>query len=122
MNNSIGKVSTIKKVQIKLVDFSIMTIISVQCDNFEDYFHGNYHSYKITDTMTINKLLKQLSRLEPIDSTYSNNIDTRAKITFISDSDSTIICVGKLSMSVHNHIYKTPQSLINFVEEIDLKK
>lgn len=105
------------KIQIKSVDFSVMTFLSVECDRFEEYFK-KHKVYSITDTVMINEFMSHIDKLEPIDSTYSRSVDTRAKIELFSDSDTSIICVGNLSLYMNDNIYKTPQGLIDFIERI----
>lgn len=114
--NETGETSKIEKVQIKSVDFSIMTIISIVCDKFDDSF-DDYRTVLITDTATINELLVHMNTLQPIDSTYSNFVNTRAKLDLYTTNDTTIVCVGNLTTQVNDDIYKTPRGLINFIEE-----
>ncbi len=116
--NKTESMNKIEKVQIKSVDFSIMTFLSVECDNFEEYFK-EYRQISITDTMVINELLNQMVELEPIDSTYSKSVDTRAKIELFSKNDTNTICVGNLTLCMNNYIYKTPKKLIDFIEKIE---
>lgn len=111
-------VNKIKKIRIKSVDFSIISFVSVECNKFEEYFKKHKVS-SITDTITINKFLNQITKLELIDSTYSKYVDTRVKIELFSDSDTSIICVGNLSLYMNDDFYKTPQGLIDFIEKIE---
>lgn len=113
-----GIMNKIKKVQIKSVDFSIMTFLTVECDKFEEYFK-EYRIYSFTDTVAINEFLSQIDKLEPIDSTYSKSVDTRAKIELFSDKDTSTICVGNLTVYMFDNIYKTPQGLIDLIEKIE---
>lgn len=106
----------IEKIQIKSVDFSIMTIISIECDKFEESF-DDYRTVLITDTVIINELLVHIDSLQPIDSTYSENVNTRAKIDLFLKNDINTICVGNLTLEMNNDIYKTPRRLIGFIEE-----
>jgi hypothetical protein len=92
--------------------------LSVECDKFEEYFK-EYRIISITDTAVINDLLNQIDELEPIDSTYSKEIDTRAKIELFFKNDTNTICVGNLTLHMNNNIYKTPQELIDFIEKIE---
>ncbi len=114
-NENINKID---KVQIKSVDFSIMTFLSVECDKFEEYFK-EYRIISITDTAVINELLNQIDKFEPIDSTYSKEIDTRAKIELFFKNHTNTICVGNLTLHMNNNIYKTPQELIDFIDKIE---
>lgn len=107
----------IEEIQIQTVDFLIFTIISVDCDKFEEYF-SNITSKSITDTTVINELLRHIEKFEPIDSTYSKQVDARAKIHLISEIDTTTICVGYLSLQMNDSLYRTPQFIIDFLEEI----
>ncbi len=116
--NEADNLNEIEKVQIKSVDFSIMTFLSVECDKFEEYFN-EYRIFLITDTAAINELLNQIDEFEPIDSTYNKEIDTRAKINLFSKNDTTTICVGNLTLQVNNNIYKTPQGLVDFIVKIE---
>jgi len=111
-----GDISKIEKVQIKSVDFSIMTIISVECDKFEESF-DDYRTVLITDTAIINELLVHIDTLQPIDSTYSKNVNTRAKIDLFLKNDTNTICVGNLTLKMNNDIYKTPRELIDFIDK-----
>lgn len=108
----------IKKIQIKSVDFSIITFLSVECNKFEEYFK-EYKVSSITDTLAINKFLNQFAKLELIDTTYSKTVDTRAKIELFSNSDTSIICIGNLSLYMNDNIYKTPQGLIDLIEKLE---
>jgi hypothetical protein len=113
--NTTSKMAKVTSVRIRSVDFSLMTVISVNCDNFEEYFK-NYKETHLTDSKKIENLLKQFNTLEPTDSTYCKNIDTRAKIELITSTDTTFICLGNLSLSLDNIQYKTPDSLIYLIE------
>jgi hypothetical protein len=116
--NETENMDKIEKVQIKSVDFSIMTFLSVECDKFEEYFK-EYKIISLTDTAVINELLNKIDEVEPIDSTYSKKIDTRAKIDLFSKNDTNTICVGNLTLHMNNSVYKTPQELIDFIEKIE---
>lgn len=114
--NGNENINKIEKIQIKSVDFSIMTIISIECDKFEESF-DDYRTVLITDTAIINKLLVHIDALQPIDSTYSKNVNTRAKIDLFFKNDTNTICVGNLTLQMNNDIYKTPRRLTDFIEE-----
>jgi len=118
VQNDDENMEKIKEVKIKLVDFSIMTVISIQCDKYEKYFE-KYNVFSLTDSTVVQQFMKQLINLEPIDYTYSESVDTRAKIELITDSDTSIVCVGKLSLCKDNKIYKTPQSIIDYLEKLN---
>jgi hypothetical protein len=107
--------NNINQIKIKSVDFTILSIISVECDNFERYFQ-ECNTFLTTDTVVINEFLNQLTNMDPIDSSYSTSIDTRAKINLFSDADTNIICVGNLTLYMNGNIYKTPQKLIEKIE------
>lgn len=117
--NENENINKIEKIQIKSVDFSIMTIISIECDKFEESF-DNYRTVLITDTAIINELFVHIDTLQPIDSTYSTNVNTRAKIDLFSKNDTNTICVGNLTLEMNNDIYRTPRRLIGFIEELAL--
>ncbi len=113
--NTTSLLDRVTSVRIKSVDLSLMTVISVNCDNFEGYFK-KYKETFLTDPVKIQKFLMQFSNLEPTDSTYSKNIDTRAKIELITGTDTSYICVGNLSLRLDNVHYKTSDSLRYLIE------
>ena len=113
--NTTSKMAKVKSVHIRSVDFSLMTFIAVNCDNFEEYFK-NCKETTLTDSKKIERFWMQFSTLEPTDSTYNKNIDTRAKIELITEADTIHICIGNLSLSLDNVQYKTPDSLIYLIE------
>jgi hypothetical protein len=105
----------VTRVEIRSVNFSLMTVISVKCENFEKYF-TDYKETILTDSVQIATLLSHFNDLERTDSTYSTSIDTRAKIKLITNKDTTLICVGNLSLLKDNVHYKTPDSLIELID------
>lgn len=111
-------VKNIEEIQVQAVDFFTFTIISVDCDKFEEYF-SNITSKSITNSTVINEFLSHIDKFEPIDSTYSKQINTRAKIHMISKNDTTTICVGYLTLQMNDSLYRTPQFIIDFLEEIE---
>lgn len=113
VKNESKNIDKIGKIQIKSVDFSIMTIISVECNQFEEYF-SDCRTVIITETELINKLIDQLSNLDPMDSNYK--VDIRARIDLFHEDYVDTICVGYLTLRINNEIYKTPQELIDFIE------
>lgn len=116
--NETEDLNKIEKIQIKVVDFSIMTFLSVECDKYEKYFK-DIKIITITDTVVINDLLAQIVEFELIDSSYSKSVDTRAKIELFSKKDTNIICVGNLTLYMNNKIYKTPNELIELISKIE---
>jgi hypothetical protein len=110
--------NVVEKVVIKSIDFSLMTIISVKCDEYEQYFK-KHKVIIIEDSLGIQNILQQLSNLEPIDSTYSKLVDTRSKIELITSSDTNTICVGNLSLHKDGNLYKTPQRLIDYIDKLE---
>lgn len=113
----------IEKIIIKAVDFSIMTPISIDCDNYEVSFDQQFRIFSITDSITVNRFLKTINNLEVIDSTFSKSVDTRVKVVLYSQRDTSLICIGNLTLTLNNRsdVYKTPQSLIEFVENLMFK-
>lgn len=105
----------VTRVEIRSVNFSLMTVISVKCENFEKYF-TDYKETILTDSVQIATLLSHFNDLERTDSTYSTSIDTRAKIKLITNKDTTLIFVGNLSLLKDKVHYKTPDSLIELID------
>ena len=108
----------VEKIYIKAVNFTIMTPLSVDCNKFEQAFE-NHRAFWIKDSVEIDEFLNQLIKLEPIDSTYMKSVDTRAKIEIISSEDTNVICVGNLTLLKNNKFYKTPQKLIDSIEQME---
>lgn len=118
VQNKTGDINMVKKIEIKSVDFSIMTSLSVECNRFEEYFK-DYKISSITDSLSIKMIMSLFKNLEPIDSTYSKSVDTRAKVELFSSSDTSIICVGNISLYMNEKFYKTPQGLIDIIEKVE---
>ena len=107
----------IDRVKIKYVDFfSIMTFLPIDCANFEKEFKNSYNEFEIEDKSAINELLSILNSLDTISNAY---INTRGKIEIYSKEDTLLYCVGDLTLSFQEVSYKTPQSLIDFIEKYD---
>jgi len=112
----------IERISIKAMDFSIITFSTVDCGKFEKSFNYQYKVVAISDSTTLRKFLNIINILEPVDSTYRQTVDTRAKIALYSNTDTTQICVGNLSSWKDGEIYKTPKELVDFIGQLYVPK
>lgn len=90
IRNDSENMNKIKRIQIESVDFSTMTFLSVECNEFEKYFK-EYRTVSITNPKTINEFLRHLAKLEQIDSAYSKAVDTRAKVKLFAEADTSVM-------------------------------
>lgn len=109
---------SIKKIQIKAVDFSILTFITVECSNFEMYF-PDYRTLNIEDKQIINKFLGQMKNLEQVSSDYSLSVDTRAVMEIFTETGISTVCIGNLTLYLNGIYYKTPEKLIELIESLN---
>jgi len=108
----------IDSVVIKHVEEIVFTFISISCDEFEKTFKKRYINRTFQDRVIIDSLLKILNNLEPLDTIYSwTGVDTRATITLFSNQDSMKYCVDMAIILHQDFYYKTPQTLINVIDE-----
>jgi hypothetical protein len=116
--------SKIEKMTIQMVDFSIMTIVNVDCDKYEDFFGQNYKSATTSDSVIINKFIKIINLLEPINSNYSKCVDTRVIIKLFARRETFTICIGQLSCSISNlnDLYITSNLLLDFIQSLPVSK
>ena len=108
----------IEKVEIKSVNLLIMTCYAIDCDSFDNSF-SQAKVTTITDSSSIGELSGILGSLEPTDSTYSDYVDTRAKIKLISNRDTSEICLNYLMLSKDGTLYKTPKELVDYIERLN---
>lgn len=104
-----------KTINIKKVDFEIMTFKAVECNSFEQYFK-DYVEFEVTDNEKIYTISNLLKEMNCIDSTYSKTIDVRAKLTFTyQNNKNEIICIGNLITDIGGTHYITPKELREFI-------
>ena len=116
--NDNDKERIVKSINIKKVDFEIMTFNSVECNSYEKSFK-DYLEFNITNISKIDSLNNLFQVLDHIDSTYSATVDVRAKLTFTySDNKNEIICVGNLTTDKGGVIFITTDELRNFLSNL----
>lgn len=108
----------IEKVVLKQVDFSVMTIISVECEKYEEYFSDQYKIKEIKNSNDVNGLMQHLQTLEPIDSTYSSHVDVRAKVEIYYADNISTICLGNLSIKKDGKIYKNTPEIKEYINRL----
>ena len=109
-------------VKIKYVGFfTIDTFMDIHCENFEWEFEKLYKEYVIEDKNTIAELISIFNNFELLNPAYAG-IDTRAKIEMYSKNDTLLCCIGDLTLFFQNTFYKTPKSLLDFIEKNDTSR
>lgn len=111
----------VEKIIVKHVGFyNYYTAVDIPCHDFEKAFDhcADFKVHEIKDSLAIRNFLKQLSNLEPIDSTIYPNIDTRAKIELCSQKDTSIVCLNQFLTIKDGVKYKTSEALRNFIENL----
>ncbi len=111
----------IEKVVIKRVEFSIMTVISVKCEEFETQFESEYLTSTLTNKEEITKLLENFDESTPLDSTFNDYIvDTRSKIEIhYKNGDVNVICLGNPAYYKNGKFYKNTESIRKYINSID---
>lgn len=110
----------IEKIVIKKVDFSILTVVSVECDDFEIQFKDKYSVSTLSNRDDIDKFLEIFRDSIPLDSTFNNYIiDTRVKVEFIySDGSIERICIGNPAYEKDGIFYLNSDNIRTYIENI----
>lgn len=106
--------STIK---IDYVDIYISTFSRVECKDFYDYFEKINHAELGGEDAKA--FVEMILNLKEIDSTFSEKVDTRAKIELVINGGIKHICLGLNSLKIENTCYQTTDSLINLMSKLD---
>jgi hypothetical protein len=120
LNNKKIDIRNIEKMTIQKVDISIMTIVNVDCDKYEEFFNEKVKFALISDSTITNEFVGIINLLEPTNSNYSKFVDTRVKVKLFTKSETYIICIGQLSCSINNsnELFITSDLLLKFIEDI----
>lgn len=102
----------VKQIICKYVDFSIETVIDINCDDFERQFSDKMETVVINDSNQINKILSLINSLKIAGKEYYQHVDTRMKAQMKYNNDSSeSICVGNFIVNRDNNIYIRTDSL-----------
>ena len=81
---------SIKKIEIRKVDFAITSIIAVDCNNLESYFKEELDTVIIEDKDKNEKIFKIISNLENDTSNYKPDVRAKLLIYYEKDKVDTI--------------------------------
>ncbi|HQB19502.1 MAG: hypothetical protein ACOXZH_07925 [Bacteroidales bacterium] len=105
----------IKKIEIRKVDFAITSIITVDCNNLENYFKEELETIIIEDKSKIEKIFKIISNLENDTSNYKP--DVRAKLLIYYEKDKVdTICMSNVGIILNGQSYYINKELVDFVK------
>lgn len=100
---------------INYVSFHIMTIIKVNCPDFDNAFGQSIKTKLLTDSSKIDSLELLIQRLEISDDKYLP--DVRLKIYLISkDKPDDILCMSETRLAFNGIPMKRNDELISFIK------
>jgi hypothetical protein len=110
----------IEKIVIKKVDFSIYTIVSVKCDDFEAHFKDEYLISTLSNKKDIDNFLAIFKDSIPLDSSFDNYIvDTRVKAEiYYNDGGIENICIGNPAYKKNGIFYQNSDNIREYIENI----
>ena len=107
--------SDVKKIEIKKVDFDLTSVISVNCDDFENYFKGEVKTSVIESQEDLKVFSDYLDTLTKDDEGYVP--DVRAKIlVYRSDNGIDTLCMSDLGMVYNGVSMLINSKILEFVE------
>ena len=113
-------INSVEKIVIKKVEFSIYTIVSVKCEDFEDQFKDEYLVSTLSNKRDIDNFLAIFNKSEPLDSSFHNYIvDTRVKAEIYYDDGSVEnICIGNPADKKDGIFYQNTDKIREYIEAI----
>ena len=109
----------IEKVILHHVEFDISTSVEIPCGDFERAFVTIMKRDTIMDHAQINLLKSYLDKLTIIDSLAIKSMDTRAKLYFISPSDTTEYCINSGIVYSNGVYYEISDELYNYIDNFE---
>ena len=107
--------SHIDSMLVKYTDFDMLTMVDIDCDQFEKM--AAYDEVMVTDTCCISKLTSRLSQVV----LSSSGIDVRCKVYLYTDNEVNVICLGNRALSFEGNVYRVEESFDDLVKEWALK-
>ena len=99
---------------IHYVDFDIMTLVDIGCENFESSI-GNYESVMLRDSIHIYQFKEMLLTDKK---EVSQSIDVRCKVYMYTSQGIKIVCLGKHVLQYKGNLYGINASFVRRMEDI----
>lgn len=112
--------SLIEKITIKKVDFSIYTIVSVTCEEFEKHFKSEYSFSTLSTRKDIDAFIAIFNDSPLLDSSFNHYVvDTRVKAeVFYKDGKVESICIGNPAYEKDGIFYRNTNRIRAHIENI----
>jgi len=121
MNNNNISTNNIKYIEIRKVDFEILTFFHIDCDFFDKTFGKDKYTISVSDKYEIERIVKLINALEMDKS--NRNPDVRAKLLIHYTSNNTdTICMDSGTLMYNNNYYTVNKELINYINELFKKE
>lgn len=105
------------KIEVKKMDFDILIVYRIDCDEFENFKNNTMSLYSTKNRDTINQFLNAINELER-DST-KHFIDVRAKLfIFYQNNKIDTLCMNRHLVKINNEFYSNSKRMIGLIEEL----
>jgi hypothetical protein len=113
--------SMIEKITIKKVDFSIFTLVSVKCEDFENHFNNQYSISTLKTRKDIDSFLAIFINSPLLDSSFNNYVvDTRVKVeVYYKGGEVKSICIGNPAYKKDGFLYQNTDTIKKYIEDIE---
>ena len=113
------RTKTIKKVEIKKVDFELTSIVSISCNDFERSFQKEIETIAITDAKRIDSFSKIVDGLRQDQENYTPDVRAKILVHYL-DGKMDTICLSDIGILLNGKSFLGDESLVTFIS--DLKK
>jgi len=110
----------VTKIEVKKVDFDILTIARVGCNDFESWFK-DIKTNVIENQDSISILMHIIDNLQVDTTTYNLDKvpDVRAKLLIYHTNNKTdTLCMGRDCIMLNNKLYFFDDKFIKFIEKL----
>lgn len=112
-----GNKPTIKRIELKKVDFGITSIITVECDKFEEYFKNEIVTMTIENPVFLENIQNILYNLKRDTTKYKP--DVRAKLSiYYENSMIDTLCMSDIGILVNGQSYIGNKEFVELIEGI----
>jgi hypothetical protein len=111
----------VTKIEVKKVDFGILTIAHVDCAKYEDWFNSDIETHIIENKDSINLLINIINNLQQDTSNYdfNNDPDVRAKLLICHKNNSIdTLCMDNGRIMLNGELYIFDKRFLEIVDEL----
>lgn len=109
------------KLVIKKVDIEILTISTVECSVFEEYFVDRYSVLEFKDESYIHNFVSMFNSSEKLNGSFNNFvIDTRAVVELhFADRRIAKICIGNVAYASKGSVFRNTDKIRYELESME---